>query len=116
MRKRDRQRFIRRCRELIARLGGVGTDGLYQWQLSTRYGRLGLSVIKNTTGGPGTVFTRFDDPKAAHPQTGCNPYSGKWNHHYFDNWTVDDALTDVERRLRSVVLMTDCAEPQLQTA
>jgi hypothetical protein len=107
MRKRDRQLFVRRCHDLIARLGGIRTDGFYQWELPTRYGQLGLSVTENTTSGPGTVFTRFDDPKAAHPHTNCNPYSGKWNHHYFGDWTVDDALAEFECRLQSV-LPADC--------
>ena len=109
MRQRDRRLFVQRCAALIADLGGVPVDGLYQWELATRFGRLSLSVIENTTVGPGTVFTRFDDPKTAQPQTGCNPYSGKWNHHYFDNWTVDIALTDIEHCLRSVLPVAVCA-------
>lgn len=103
MRKRDRQRFVRGCCELIADLGGVRADGQYQWELATRHGRLRLHVTENTDSGPGTVFTRFDDPGAAQPHTGCNPHSGKWNHHYFGDWTVDAAMSDVERCLRSVL-------------
>ena len=44
MRKRDRERFVRRCNELIASLEGIRSEGIYQWELSTRYGLLGLTV------------------------------------------------------------------------
>jgi hypothetical protein len=108
MRKRDRQRFVHRCHELIKTFGGVRTEGFYEWALPTRYGRLGLTVTENTAGGPGTVFTRFDDPQAAHPHTGCNRFSGKWNHHYFDNWTVDTALADLECDLHRVLPAETC--------
>lgn len=107
MRKRDRQRFVRRCNELIARLGGVRSDGMYQWELATRYGRLGLTVRENWREGPGTVFTRFDDPSTARRHLECNPYSGKWNHHYFDGWTVEAAIADFEYRLQSVLPTPD---------
>ena len=109
MRQRDRRLFVQRCTALIADLGGVRSAGMYEWGLQTRHGQLGLNVRENTTSGPGTVFTRFVDPKAAHPQTGCNQYSGKWNHHYFDGWTVDAAVIDFERCLRSVLLVAVCA-------
>jgi hypothetical protein len=88
---------------MIGRLGGVRSDGIYQWELATRYGRLDLTVRENRCEGPGTVFTRFDDPSTAHRHLDCNPYSGKWNHHYFDGWTVEAAIADLEHRLRSVL-------------
>ena len=110
MKQRDRRLFVQRCIALIADLGGVHSEGgLYEWELPTNFGRLCLSVVEDTTGGPGTVFARFDNEKAAHPQTGCNPYSGKWNHHYFDGWTVDAAVIDFERCLRSVLPVAVCA-------
>lgn len=107
MRKRDRQRFVRQCNELIARLGGVSSDGMYQWELATRYGQLRLTVRENRFEGPGTVFTRFDDPSTARRHLDCNPYSGKWNHHYFDGWTVEAAVADFEYRLKSVLPTPD---------
>jgi hypothetical protein len=107
MRKRDRQRFVRLCNELIARLGGVPSDGICRWELATRYGPLGLTVSENRIEGPGTVFTRFDDPQTARRHVDCNPYSGKWNHHYFDGWTVEAAIADLERWLRSVLPTSD---------
>ena len=109
MRKRDRQRFVRHCQDLIISLGGVRSEGFNEWELQTRYGRLGLTVRENATTGPGTVYTRFDDPTTAHPHTGCNPHSGKWNHHYFDGWTVDTAVIDIEHCLRSVLPVAVCA-------
>ena len=116
MRKRDRERFVKRCNEVIASLGGTRSDGIYQWELATRYGSLGLSVSENRFEGPGTVFTRFDDPKAARRHTNCNPHSGKWNHHYFDGWTVETALADFEYRVRSVLPAPDSLTPNTQAA
>ena len=109
MRRRERERFVRLCRDLIAGLGGVPTDEPDRWHLETRHGLLTLRVAENTVSGPGTVFTRFDDPGRASPHTGCNPHSGKWNMHYFGSWTVAAALADVEGSLRSVL-------PEQQTA
>ena len=107
MRERDRRRFVRLCNDLIARMGGVRSHGLYQWELPTRYGRLGLTTRQDGCQGPGTVFTRFDEPHRVDRQINANPYSGKWNHHYFDGWTVEAAFADFECRLRSVLLAED---------
>ena len=110
MRQRNRRLFVQRCTALIADLGGVHSEGgLYEWELPTNFGRLCLSVVENTTSASVTVLTRFVDAKAAHPQTACNPYSGKWNHHYFDGWMVDAAVIDFERCLRSVLPVAVCA-------
>ena len=95
MRKRDRQRFVRLCNELIARLGGVRSDGIYQWELATRYGRLDLTVRENRFEGPGTVFTSFDDPSTAGSHLDCNPYSGKWNYHYAESHAIEVVLLDL---------------------
>jgi hypothetical protein len=103
MRKRDRERFVRLANKLIESLGGRHLDRHDEWELETRFGRLLLHVVENRIEGPGTVFTRFDNAKAAHPHTGCNPHSGKWNHHFFDGWSVDAALTDLEYQLKKVL-------------
>jgi len=85
-----------------------------RWHLETMAGELTLAVDgRDQTNGPGTVFTRFLEPKRAIKvvpgATVCpihstvNLYSGKWNHHYFHGWTVDGALEDLEYRLRGVI-------------
>jgi hypothetical protein len=53
--------------------------------------------------GLGTVYARFDDPQKARLLANCNRFSGKWNAHYFDGWTVETAVDDLRRRLRMVV-------------
>jgi hypothetical protein len=53
--------------------------------------------------GLGTVFTRFDDPKTARQLVDCNRFSGKWNHHYFDGWTVETAINDLSVWLKKVL-------------
>jgi acetylornithine deacetylase/succinyl-diaminopimelate desuccinylase-like protein len=103
MRKRDRQRFVKQANKLIESLGGVHRERHNEWELETRFGRLVLHVTENYVGGPGTVFTRFDDPSIAKRNVCCNRCSGKWNHHYFEEWTVETALVDLEYRLRKVL-------------
>lgn len=100
MRKRDRERFIRKACELIESLGAE-SDGDY-WHLDTQCGRLRLHVVENAIEGPGTVFTRFEEPERARLLVECNPYSGKWNHHYFGTWRVDDALADLQYQLERI--------------
>ena len=114
MRQRDRDRFITKANALIGSLGAtMGDDG--RWHLETQVGELTLSVDdgKYQKVGPGTVFTRFQEPKraikvvrGAHGNavhSTVKPYSGKWNHHYFSGWSVVDALEDLEHRLRGVI-------------
>ncbi|MGO8744665.1 MAG: hypothetical protein ACLQNE_01625 [Thermoguttaceae bacterium] len=72
--------------------------------METKAGRLLLSVDANQRLGLGTVFTCFDDPKVARALVpDCNRFSGKWNHHYFDGWTVEGALADLEFQLKRIV-------------
>lgn len=105
MSKRDQQRFVREATALIEKYGGVANDDHYDWTMETKYGRLVLRIDDHRTGdGPGTVFTRFDEPKWAYENTNCNPYSGKWNHHYFNNWTLKTALTDLEYQLKTIAI------------
>lgn len=107
MNKRDQQRFVREATSLIEKYGGVANgnhnDDHYDWTMETKYGRLVLRVEDEQVGGPGTVFTRFDEPDRAYGDLNCNPYSGKWNHHYFEG-TVKAALVDLEYQLKRVAL------------
>lgn len=107
MTKRDRQRFANRARDIILAKGARQTHQHttaenrthYEFEYDSKFGPLRISVYPRDTqaGGPGDVMTRFEFPKVAHPATDCNRYSGKWNRHYFDPWTVENALADIER-------------------
>lgn len=114
MKTKDAERFDRKAKELIVSYGGVLFDErLGRYELETSFGRLELVVrdnwAKRGKNGPGTVFTRFDDPDAAKRVVDCNPHSGKWNHHYFNGWTVEGALTDLKRSL-DIVTCNEFAE------
>jgi hypothetical protein len=46
------------------------------------------------------VAGRFQNVEAGAAATlGANPYSGKWNHHYFENWTPETAAVHFESEL-----------------
>ena len=101
MRKKDRERFVAKAKALLLDLGAEQSgDGFI---LQTKAGKLTLHPSKNETIGLGTVFTRFDDPQAARQLVDCNPFSGKWNFHYFDGWTVETAIDDLSAQLRTVL-------------
>ena len=105
MRKKERQRFVKQAVQLLLSLGAK-QDGseAYRFTLQTKAGCLHLHPDENRTGGPGTLFTRFDDPQAARQLVDCNQFSGKWNHHYFDGWDVDTAIADLTYWLNKVNL------------
>jgi hypothetical protein len=94
-------RFIPKIEALLTRLGAEHDKD--KFTLQTKVGPLTLYPTENTTEGPGTVFGRFDDPDKAKQLVDCNPYSGKWNHHYFNPWTVDTAVNDLAYQLEKVL-------------
>lgn len=101
MRKKERERFIKKATQLLLTIGAKQQeDGLI---LQTQAGILTIHVRENITDGPGTVFARFDDAKAARLLVGCNQLSGKWNHHYFAGWTVETALLDLSYQMKTVM-------------
>ncbi len=100
-RKKQRELFLSKVVELLLHLGAQQEEERYT--LQTRPGMLTLHPTANFGDGLGTVFTRFDDPQAARQLVDCNPYSGKWNFHYFDGWTVEAAIHDLAARLRMVL-------------
>ena len=105
MKKADRERFVAAANAIIVSLGAVLCDPAmetYHWILATKLGGLRLTATENHTHGPGAVFCRFDRPEVASRCVGCNKHSGKWNHYWFEG-TVDNALKDLEHRLRSVM-------------
>ncbi len=104
MRKKERERFAKSVKELLLSLGAKQDEGrLYPFTLETKAGGLSLSISDNATDGPGTVFTRFDDPKTARLFVDCNPHTGKCNHHYFNDWSVDAALADLAYHLKWIL-------------
>ncbi len=103
MRKKERLRFVKGVRKLLLSLGAEEHDDDH-FILQTKAGKLTLHPVENMgIEGPGTVFGRFDNPKAARQFVDCNPFSGKWNHHYFGGTTVDAALADLAYHLRWIL-------------
>ncbi len=104
MQTKQRQLFLTKAIKLLLDLGAQQADGeMYRFTLETKAGLLRLHADAHQTEGLGTVFTRFDDPKAARQVVDCNPFSGKWNHHYFSGWTVEAALADLSTQLQRVL-------------
>ena len=102
--QKERQRFVRKAVELLLSLGAKETvNGLYRFTMQTKAGSLHLTPEANTTIGLGTLFTRFNDLQAAQQLVNCNKYSGKWNHHFFDGWTVETAIADLTFWLGKVI-------------
>jgi hypothetical protein len=101
--------FVEAARAVILAAGGVETPGrMYEFQLTTRCGMLGLSVEENLTEGHGSVMCRFAEPDRAKGQTyqSCNPFTGKWNHHYFDG-TDAEAIEDFKTQLATILDHTE---------
>ncbi len=96
----QRQLFLAKAKALLLDLGAEpqGDD----FTLQTKAGPLRLHPSDDEGEEVGTVFSRFDDPQAARLLVDCNRFSGKWNHHYFNGWTVDTAIADLSAQLRRV--------------
>jgi hypothetical protein len=99
--KAQRESFLARAGELLLLLSARQEGD--EFVLETKAGRLRLHPSANQEEGLGTVFGRFDDPEAARKLVDCNRFSGKWNHHYFEGWTVETAIDDLAARLRKVL-------------
>jgi len=99
--KKQRQQFIAKVAALLMDLGAM--PGEYDFALQTKAGLLKLHPTENQVEGLGTVFTRFDDPHTARQLVDCNPFSGKWNFHFFSGWNVDSALEELRYQLRKVL-------------
>jgi len=103
--KKQRQRFVARAIQFLLDAGAQHDGGeVYPLTMQTKAGRLELHVTENMTEGLGTVFACFTDPHAARHLVPCNPFSGKWNFHFFNGWDVDSALQELGFQLRKVMV------------
>jgi len=97
---------------------GAGWASMYPFIIEeTQGGPLMLSVSPaldwdQRTDAGGTVFARFLDVERAcgffkvdriGNHAGLNPYSGKWNHHYYD-WSAVQACRDIKACIEKVQL------------
>ncbi len=116
MKKSESLRFIRLANELIESLGAVRnkSSSAYEWTLKTKAGPLQLHVedYSSPSNGPGTVCGCFDNltrisdvMRTTLSVMNVNLHSGKWNHHFFDDWGVSQALSCMETRLKSIVIL-----------
>ena len=105
MKARTRKIFLAKARKLLLDLGAKQEGN--EFILQTRAGRLKLHPSEYEGEEVGTVFGRFDDPTAARQVVDCNRFSGKWNHHYFDGWSVEAAIDDLAWQLRKLFADTD---------
>lgn len=81
---------------------------MYPWKIRTKAGDLGAGLQVNHDGSPGSVMCRFSEPAWAGQylrSNEYNPFSGKWNHHYFgDGLTPEKAALDFARQLNRVLV------------
>ncbi len=116
MTKKQRKLFFAQAEQLLTELGAEKDAKVwYPWTLQTVAGPLQLIIENDTNYGLGTLFTRFDDPSRAKQIVRCNPYSGKWNFHFFDGWTVKAAIDHLRYSLESV-LQSEVTTPRESSA
>ncbi len=108
---KDRKAFVERVRGIVTQAGGRDDldASIYTHVIPvTKCGPLFVSVHESHDGdGVGWVACCFMYPKLAVESVGTgtlNPYSGKWNFHYFSPWGLDDAVADFERTLGTVLI------------
>jgi len=99
--KKLRQQFLTKVVTMLLNLGAKPGD--FDFALQTKVGLLRIYPTENHVEGLGTVFSRFDDPAAARESVRCNPYSGKWNFHFFNGWDVDSAIQELTFQLAKVL-------------
>lgn len=100
--------FVTRLRTVLLELGcKPATRGHYQYTLETRAGTLRVSVHPNSARIGAWVATLFEEHHRATELLGQgfigdpNPYTGKWNHHFFDDaLTLEESIAEAEAHLR----------------
>lgn len=99
-------RFIHIVVEGLIERGAVRTDTSYGLLLQTPLGPLHLAARANALEGPGTVYARFEKVQLAAKFIGAsdmNPYSGKWNHHFWREMTPEKAAAYFFHQLNRVM-------------
>lgn len=99
---RDSPLALRLC-AVIRELGGVRdvkwpTNA--QYELETKYGPLSLHVVVNGANEGATAYARFlkEGPEGFPHLAHINPYTGKWNHHFFVHPDGHDRAVESFRR------------------
>lgn len=47
---------------------------------------------------------RFESVSLAKGYVDCNPFSGKWNHHFFGAMTMDTIMSELNHLFRSIII------------
>jgi hypothetical protein len=114
--KRRKPDWVKEVGKLLESVGATRNPGgsYHDYALQSKYGkleftaRLNHEVVNATRNrcGPGSVFARFEDVKAAVAglRSEVNPFSGKWNHHYFSGWKIEEALAAFRLELEKVLV------------
>lgn len=106
------ERFATLIEGVLEAAGAKPNDARDRWTLETVVGPCQFTVYPNSTTGPGWIASRFEDvPRACelmNPQKRLdgtiNPFSGKWNHHFFDDsWTPENAAFEFCIQLNRVL-------------
>jgi hypothetical protein len=107
--ERENLAYAARLEAVLEELGCKPTGQKYYYKhfVETRAGRLLVDVHPNMCERGAAVLTRFDEPARAVALlgdrfgfaygNGVNPYSGKWNHHFFSETSVEEAEAIVRR-------------------
>ena len=96
----NRERLVALLIEYLSRVAQVEDrpGGGVQFRVSTFVGPL----VVHYDLWFGTIFTKFEDPDRARVVPGTNPYSGKWNFHFGEKDSADDAFQLFQSNLESV--------------
>lgn len=106
--EKSNAKFAAALTAAVIESGAAKAEHSYEFTLETKAGLLRLSVRPNVASYGAAVFARFDDVERAKGVIGSllNPFSGKWNHHYFTDdvkpESVAQAVTDIKHCLSSV--------------
>lgn len=78
--KKQSKEFFDKATKFIVGLGAVSTGNKYgyQWTIDTIVGKLDIKVDPDSK-NCFSVFTKFQNIKAAKKKFDCNPFSGKFN-------------------------------------
>lgn len=91
----------------IESIGGVRNpdDSLHDFTVATKAGSYHCSPDCHCEGdGYGDLMGRFDSVDLARQFVDCNPYSGKWNHHFFGDWTMETIMPELKHQFRNIVI------------